>query len=610
MKLFKTVLALFYTAASLAQSPGRLSGTVLDFNTHEPLTGVSILIYESSGIVGGITNREGVFSLNDPGKMDSVKFSAIGYRSQLLKFPRQVQQENITVYLDQESENLEAVVVRPPDILEIIRKAIEKIEHTRNSKEFENLAFYREIIKDSQQYYSVSEAVFKTQFFPEKKSSKLKLIKGRSKEDVAYTRLFEDFHPGGGPQDAINLSFVFGQPDFLNKDRIKYFDYKKELVTRLDGHPVYIIGFEQKPGIREALESGRIFIDAENYDVLKFEAHNSRVGTPYIKSLKGTDKIFAGLLHIDFSIKGWSRTASYRETEGIELLDNASLDYIIDYRQLKKNINLHLDIQTQLMMTEFHPQINNAIQKDEEWERKDLMVNLPADFDSAFWGSNNILSPTEENMKMMGAISERNNEQGTVDSTLGWKYFKPDNFISNGNQDSLNIIALVKSNWEDKETGGMIYKNIDGDFNIEARLTISKRSNLREQPDNGFQQAGIIVRNSKNNAENNLILSMGTGGNDKPKSFIKKTSDNKTKSQVDKTGGMNGWLRVQRIGNRLDIYRRSNERDAWLQVDSYKPGWLNRPLQVGFSVMARFAGDAPKQHPDIRAVFSDIKFQY
>lgn len=52
-------------------------------------------------------------------------------------------------------------------------------------------------------------------------------------------------------------------------------------------------------------------------------------------------------------------------------------------------------------------EIKNEIEKNQEWKRKDLVANLPSDFDSAFWGAENILSETRENREMMEAISKR-----------------------------------------------------------------------------------------------------------------------------------------------------------------------------------------------------------
>jgi hypothetical protein len=586
----------------------RVRGIVLDSKTRQPIPGVSILIFQSGTTVGGISNGEGIFSLNQTGQVDSVKFSAIGYHSLILKPDQLTDQANLTIQLETEEINLEEVTVHPIGVMDIIHRVIEKMHSTVPSHDFENTAFYREIIKDSQQYFSAAEAIFKVQYFPKKRFSKMMLIKGRSKEDVTYTRLFENFHPGGGPEAAVNLSFVISQPDFLNESKIKNFVFKKESSVSFEGRRLYVVSFDQKPTVHESLETGKIFIDAEDYTVLKFEAGNSAAGTPYIRSLKGTDKIFADLLDVEFSIRGWRRTAVYRKMADKIYLDFASLEYRIDYKQMKKNIDLNLDILTEWMTSGIRNEIQNEIEKNQEWKRKDLVANLPSDFDSAFWGAENILSETKENRKMIETISKKNNEPDAGDSLAEWKYLNKDFFLAFSKDDSLSMIVLKKCNWEDAETGGMLYKLIGGNFDIELKLTISRRTNKSQTPDNGFQQAGIIVRSPETGTEQNLIFSMGTGGNEKPKYFLKTTTQGRTKTSVEKTDEFAGWLKIEKRGKHITAFRKSNAQNSWVKVNEYDLDWLKGTLQAGFSVMARFAGDGPKQHPDIRATFSEVHF--
>ena len=78
---------------------------------------------------------------------------------------------------------------------------------------------------------------------------------------------------------------------------------------------------------------------------------------------------------------------------------------------------------------------------------------------------------------------------------------------------------------------------------------------------------------------------------------------------VDKTDILTGWIKVEKTGNRLIIYKKANNNDAWSKADEYEAEWLKGTAQAGFSIFARFAGDGPKQHPDIKAVFSNIKMK-
>ncbi len=608
MKSFILWITVLTFCRSQAQSL-KLTGIVRDSKTLESLPGVSITIFESDYISGGISNGEGRFSIITNGKPDSVIFSMIGYRYTRFSLVKLPKGDSIIVELRPESIILNEVEVRPVSAMNIIREAAGKMNSYIPSGDYESLAFYREIIQDSTEFYSVAEAIFKTQFSVQKKSFRLKLEKGRSKEDVAYTRLFEDYHPGGGPEDAVSQCLSVRPPDFLNAGSLKNYNYKIDSTIAVEDNLVYVISFDQKPGIREALEKGYLYINASDYSLLKFKVSNSPRGTAYIKSLTGMDKIFAGILHIDLTVKGWERTASYIQIGGKLFLSYAKMIYDIGYKQPKKSLNLNLRIHTELMVTDFQRLIVREITKEEEWKRKNLVIGLPTDFDPEFWGSANILDPTTEVKDILSSISKKNREIKVSGIPDDWLYLNKGFFISYKLGDSIVMVPVAKCNWEDNETGGMMYKMIKGDFNMEVMLSIKKRSNRSGEPDNGFQQGGIIVRSPGSNHENYLIYALGTGGSDVLKYFLKRTSGSRTKIGVEKTGDLAGWLRIEKKGKRLRVYKRKSESDDWIQVDEYEFDWLKTEMQVGFTVMARFAGTGPKQRPDLEAVFSNLKLE-
>ncbi len=606
MKLFYVFIAVLFVSTSQAQIY-QLSGLVKDSKTNEVLNGASITIYTFGNVSGSISNREGKFSVSSQVKPDSLRFSMIGYRSKLFVMAEIPHEDFITVSLEAAQISLNEVVVRSVNVMNIVRRAVQKMPSFIPSKNYESKAFYREMIRDSSQYYSVAEAIFDAQFNTQQKSFKLKMEKGRSKEDVAYTRLFEDFHPGGGPQDAVSQSLVIKQPDFLTESNLKNYTYKLDSTILRDDRPIYVISFDQQQNVKEALEKGRIYIDGDDYSVWKFEAENSPGGTPYIKSLKGTDKIFARILGIDLTIKGWARTAAYTKIGDKLFLNYAKMAYAIDYKQQKKAINLSLMISSELVVTDFQRPVVHEITKDEEWKRKNLAVNLPADFDRDFWGANTILNPTAEVKEIISSISQKNKEVAGAALPGDWQYLNKQFFTSYKNGDSIMLVPFVKCSWRDSETGGMIYKTMKGDFTIEAKVSLKKRGNTSQEPDKGFQQSGIIVRQAGGKDENHIIFSMGTGGSDKPKYFLESTTGGKTKETVNKTNSLTGWLRIVKMGNMISIYSRPDETASWAKVDEYKFDWAAADLQVGFSVMARFAGNGPMQRPDMKAVFSNVK---
>jgi hypothetical protein len=587
----------------------RMDGKVEDAKTHDVLAGATIMLFRTAGILGGVSNQEGNFSIHNSGSLDSVEFSMIGYKKKVYAGSAIKPGSLLRVRLEEEPAGLKEVIIHPQSALDIVRKATLQIPFFTPSKDFGSKAFYREIIGDSQRYYSVAEAIFNIQFDIKKKSYKLQLDKGRSKEDVAYTRLFEDFHPGGGPEDAVAQSLLIRQPDFLTSGSLKNYDYKKDSLISRDGRMIYIIDFDQKPALASALEKGKLYIDADDYSIVRYEAWNSPLGTPYIKSLKGSDKVFAEILHIDLSVKGWQRMASFTKIAGKLFLNNATMTYLIDYKQPKKSLDMHLTIHTEWMVTDFEMPIVQEIPKGEEWKRKDLVANLPTDFDSTFWGSKNILNPTTEIRAIIDSLSKKNGDLEDIFALDGWQYLNKGFFNVLKVQDTITLVPLVKCSWEDDQTGGMIFKTLQGDFNIETRLKISKRSNPRQEPDNGFQQSGIIVRCNSGIQENHLIFSLGTGGNDRPKYFLKRTTDGKTKGLVERIDHLSEWVRFEKRGKIISAYSRPDEGSSWTKIDDYESDWLSGTLQVGFSIMARFSGDGPKQHPDMMAIFSNSKIE-
>lgn len=593
----------FIVVSAQAQT---LKARITDKQTAQPIVAASISIYHNGRISGIISNNDGAFNIHIPANPDSIKVSAVGYNSQII--PVSGYSDSI-IKLERSRVVLPGVIVKPIGALEIIQKAIEATHKLLPAGNFENHFFYREIIKDTSDYFSVAEAIFKSQYFPSGKDYKLKMEKGRCKEDVAYTRLFEDYHPGGGPEELISKSLSIDFPDFLDAKKIKWFVYHKDSVISYDDRNVYIISFDQKPTVHEALDKGKIYVDAEDFSIIKYESQNSPLGINYAKGLTGTDKLFASLLHIDFKRKGWVKNANFSKMDGYFILNNAYAAYQIAYKQPGKNLDLNLTITTEMAVIDGPASFTESISKGEEWKRKNLVANLPSDFDTGFWGSYNIVSPTSALNNVIASIGKKNNDMPAEQISDEWQYFKKDFFVAYKSADSITLIPIMKGSWEDDETAGMLYQPVAGDFVIETKINITKRSNKKESPDNGFQQAGIILRDSKSPEENNITLCIGTGGNSSAKYFLRKTQNGKSKGPTDKIKGMNGWLRFEKKGTTVTCSIKNTDSNDWKIITSYNLEWLDKPVQAGILVMARFAGSGPKMKPDMSAVFTNFNIK-
>jgi hypothetical protein len=553
-----------------------------------------------------ITNKEGRFYLESK-ELDSVRVSMIGYQSHLLLPPFDSSAK--LILLNRVEMVLEPVVVAPLSAEQIIAKAISVLNKNKQTTDFENFAFYREIIKDKERYFSVSEALFKVQYFLRHNDFKLSLEQGRAKEDVAYTRLFEDYHPGGGPQLMAKQAFVEEIPDCLHARKMKYFGYKKEPVTYLDDHRVYVINFDQKDGIKQALEKGTLFIDAEDFSLLQYIASNSPKGIDHIKSLNGGDKIMAKILGIDFDVIGWSRRLDFTKSDSISFLNFASYEREFTYRQPKKEIDLHVTMSLEWMISEMGLPIKKIIKEDEEWKKSNLIVNLPTAFDSFFWGEHAVIAPTDSLQNIIRSISTNNNEVKASKTVEGWKFFNPKFFVAWEKDDQIILTPTMKCKWNDETSGPMLFKDTNGNFNFECDLQTVKNSDANEQPDKGFQQGGLILRSASPAAENNIAITIGTAGNPNKKLFFKKTINGKTKAIVMDAKNLPVRIRIEKRDDGINIFVKWMGEEEWRKVGEYKAAWLQQPVQVGMIGYADFTGNGPKMHPDARFIFSRIEFK-
>ena len=92
-------------------------------------------------------------------------------------------------------------------------------------------------------------------------------------------------------------------------------------------------------------------------------------------------------------------------------------------------------------------------------ERKNRVANLPNDFDSSYWGINNIVSPAAELNNIIAAISKGTRICRTLQVWKAGNISKTYN-LATKKGDSIKPIRLVKCAG-DRETGGMIYKKYE-----------------------------------------------------------------------------------------------------------------------------------------------------
>ena len=72
---------------------------------------------------------------------------------------------------------------------------------------------------------------------------------------------------------------------------------------------------------------------------------------------------------------------------------------------------------------------------------------------------------------------------------------------------------------------------------------------------------------------------------------------------------MNGWLRLEKKGNKLIALYKSKSDNDYKKIGEYLGDWLNSEIQIGLAVYAGFPGDGPKMKPDMKAELTQLKIE-
>ena len=605
----------FFHLVNLYSQPAsyiRLSGQVLDSISAKGLANVHI-IGAAPEFVGTVTNLDGSFSLLIPKRLDTLRFSHLGYDSESRIVSGSGSADTIRVLLKLSSYELPAATIKPRDPLKLVRTAINAIPRNYTDTPFKTQCFYREIIRDTSDYLSVAEAVFERAIFPgedKKDEIQLKLVQGRASEGVKATRLFEDFHPSGGPNYLTGLELATHVPTFLQEKYLDKYEYWLEDLSAYDDRAVYIIRFDQKEGVKESLNKGRLYIDTESAAIIRFTSSMSPRGTAYVKHLSGTDKLMAKLLKIEFLRKAFNVDVHFRAVGNQWYMNHAQLEWAVGYSQPKKELDLEFTIQSDLIVTGIDTDVPEEIPRVERWDRRQLILNLPTAYNEGFWGVNNYIEPSRAVDEIITGIrSSRSSYNIASDSiTKVWTSLKSATFKVMQDQSDILLQPLMRTSWKNENSGPFLYQTLDGDFTITAKVQICSWRDTTQAPSSGFQQGGIMVRNPMDNTgENYLFFGLGTMGNPKLKIVENSTHTDKSAIRVEKSAGKTLALKIVRKGPAFEFFMKPAGTPNWIHKRTYERSELAGKLQVGPAAFTHFNGNGPKMRPDLLVRYTDLE---
>lgn len=383
------------------------SGKVLNEQS-EPLAYASISIKNSK--VSTVSNADGEFLLKVPVELrnKNLIISFLGYQNLLLPIAS-LQERGNRFVLKASSLMLPdlTVVTKDPEL--IIKKMFDARSSNYSNKEITMTAFYRETIKNRNRNVSLAEAI--VDIYKRSYSSGFQDLASlyKSRKNTDFNRLDTlVFKLMGGPYNSIYLD-VMKYPEYIFTEKpFESYQYHFIKTDFIQDRYVYVVGFEPQPHIEIPLYYGRLYIDAENFALVKTEFDldltNNREATaiflkrkPYHARVETTKAHYV----VDYLLVDDVWYYSYSRIE---------LDLKVIWK--RKLFNSHYRTSIEMATTDWSDKTNRK-----EFKTKDritpavIIQNEASGFaDPDFWGEYNIIEPDKSIENAIEKISKQLNK--------------------------------------------------------------------------------------------------------------------------------------------------------------------------------------------------------
>jgi len=368
-----------------------IAGTILDRITGEPVIYATINVAGTS--LTTVSNKNGKFMMRLPDSLrrDTIRFSHIGYVNRQIEASL-LDGRNIDFFLDQKIIPLQEIVVRVVDPITTIREMIRRRDQNNQIDPVYMTTFFREGIED-RRGMNLTEAVlkiYKTGIFSSINTEQVKVLKMRhlispGNNDSLVTRL----------KSSINscqmLDLIKNLPDFMDIFNQDYYAFSHTDITVLDNRRVYVFSFEPREGITDPLFLGKLYVDAENYALLKatFEINPEYVEkSANVLIIRQSRNIKTVPLSAKYDV-------SYLLLNGRYYLNHVRADLDLRIKKKRKLFSSNTHVWFEMVNCQIDTVNVKRFPNFEKISTKDFLSEVAYVYDENFWGNFNAILPEE-----------------------------------------------------------------------------------------------------------------------------------------------------------------------------------------------------------------------
>lgn len=388
-----------------------ISGTVKDAKSKKNLEHVNVSAVGTN--IGTVTNQDGEFTL----KVDrlvpvkEIKLSSIGYFNARFTISPNDTKDQTYLITSQSFQLSEVEVFSWKNPRDLVEAALEKVDPNYSMQPNLMTAFYRETIQKRRKYIDISEAVihlYKTAYNQGITHDRTQVLKGRKlvsqrRSDTLSVKFL------GGPNLGIYLDVVKNPDLLLEPEILRYYAYKMGETTTINDRLHYVVHFEPQVSlIDNALYTGTFYIDRESLSFSRIE---------FSMDMSDKQKVAHAILKVKpaglrFTPEQVSYAVNYKLLNG-----KTYLSY------LRSEINFKCDWKKRLFATSYSVIAETVITDNREENaprilardafsmNKSLSQEVGAYHDDDFWGSYNIIEPTESLENAVGRLRKQQQNQ-------------------------------------------------------------------------------------------------------------------------------------------------------------------------------------------------------
>jgi hypothetical protein len=371
-----------------------ISGVIVDNESGEPLPFAAISLNNRAR--GTVTNETGEFGLKIPGESlaDTLSISYLGFIRREIPV-KQALGNNFTIRMKREFISIPEIIIKTQVPQEIIYKSISAIPKNYGNTPVMLTGFYREGVMKKEELQVYSEAVlqiYKSSYTSSLLNDQIKVYKSRKVEnttshDTLAIRL------KAGLSTCLELDGIKNLFDFLSRENMAEYLYRISDIVSADDETAFVIDFEQREGIDLPRYKGSVYINTDDYAIVKadFELHPK-----YIRQMKDS--------FITSSSRGFSTwpltvkySVSYRKFNGRYYLSHVRGDLLFTSKQKKKLFSTQFSVFFELAITGVNTTNVSRFDREELAPVHSIFSETITDYDAKFWGDQDFLKP-EDNL--------------------------------------------------------------------------------------------------------------------------------------------------------------------------------------------------------------------